>query len=70
MERHIRAAISDERALAIAREELPDCDDDARMWAVWNETGFPCFFVRDAEAELRAQLKRYRETALRHVPAS
>jgi hypothetical protein len=55
--------LTEEQALEIAREEMPEASDDARMWAVWNATGFPSFFVADPAEELRAQLRKYEENA-------
>lgn len=47
--------------LAIAREEANalrlDLPDETLGYVLWNETGWPCFFIDDKEVELRRQLR-------------
>lgn len=47
--------------MAIARQEAEalglSLPDEALGYVLWNETGWPCFFVGDKEVELRRQLR-------------
>lgn len=51
-------AISIKDALVIARDIMPDRDDDFLGYLIWNYTGYPSFFMNDPIREITVQLRK------------